>query len=152
MKALSVKQPWATLLVEGQKTIEVRSWGTAYRGHLLICASAAPRNVFWHDKVDMEHRLMHAGCIIGIVDLIDVRPMVQADDDASAGHFMPSAMAWVIKPVSFCRPDPISGMLKLFDVPDDKIVRIANDETDWIFNYPPPQGPVQFSDRCPVLE
>ena len=30
--ALSVKQPWATLLVHGLKTIEVRAWPTARRG------------------------------------------------------------------------------------------------------------------------
>lgn len=152
MKALSVKQPWATLLIEGQKTIEVRSWSTAHRGHLLICASASPKNVFWNDKTDGEHRLMHAGCIIGIVNLIDVRQMVPADDDASAGNYLKGAYAWVVEPVSYCRPDPIVGRLNLFDVPDEKLIRIANDATDWIFNYPCPQGDIKFTERCDVLE
>ena len=39
MKALSVTQPWATLIATGQKQIETRSWGTRYRGPLYIHAA-----------------------------------------------------------------------------------------------------------------
>ena len=39
MKALSLWQPWASLIATGAKTWETRSWPTAYRGPLLICAS-----------------------------------------------------------------------------------------------------------------
>lgn len=50
MKAISIKQPWASLMftpnkttgiIEGLKSIETRTWRTSYRGPLLICASAA---------------------------------------------------------------------------------------------------------------
>lgn len=37
--ALSLWQPWASLMATGAKTIETRSWATAYRGPLLICAA-----------------------------------------------------------------------------------------------------------------
>src|SRR6185312_7233539 len=37
--ALSVKQPWAALLVHGLKTIEVRRWPTTRRGPVLIHAA-----------------------------------------------------------------------------------------------------------------
>lgn len=40
--ALSLKQPWATLLVHGLKTIEVRRWPTARRGRILIHAARIP--------------------------------------------------------------------------------------------------------------
>jgi hypothetical protein len=40
--ALSLKQPWATLLVYGRKTIEVRRWPTARRGPILIHAARVP--------------------------------------------------------------------------------------------------------------
>lgn len=40
--ALSVKQPWAALLVHGLKTIEVRGWPTARRGPILIHAARVP--------------------------------------------------------------------------------------------------------------
>lgn len=39
MKALSLTQPWATLVAIGAKRIETRSWKTSYRGELAIHAS-----------------------------------------------------------------------------------------------------------------
>jgi len=39
MKALSLTQPWATLVVTGAKRFETRSWTTSYRGPLLIHAA-----------------------------------------------------------------------------------------------------------------
>jgi ASCH domain. len=39
MKAISLKEPWASLMLEGKKTIETRVWKTNYRGKLLLCAS-----------------------------------------------------------------------------------------------------------------
>ena len=41
MKVLSVRQPWAYLIVAGHKDIENRKWRTSYRGRLLIHASQA---------------------------------------------------------------------------------------------------------------
>ena len=41
-KALSVRQPYAWLLVNGFKTCENRSWNTQHRGTLVIHASAKP--------------------------------------------------------------------------------------------------------------
>lgn len=40
MKALSIHQPWAWLIVNGYKDIENRSWRTNYRGPVLIHASS----------------------------------------------------------------------------------------------------------------
>lgn len=39
MKALSIKNPWATLIVNGLKEYEFRSWQTKYRGKIYIHAS-----------------------------------------------------------------------------------------------------------------
>ncbi len=39
MKALSLTQPWATLVAIGAKKVETRSWYTPYRGPLAIHAS-----------------------------------------------------------------------------------------------------------------
>ena len=41
MRTLSVRQPWANLLADGTKTIELRTWATDYRGPLVICAAKA---------------------------------------------------------------------------------------------------------------
>ena len=39
MKAISIKQPWASLIAHGIKDIENRTWATKYRGKVLIHAS-----------------------------------------------------------------------------------------------------------------
>lgn len=38
MKAITLKQPWATLIAEGLKEYEFRSWKINYRGEILIHA------------------------------------------------------------------------------------------------------------------
>lgn len=66
--ALSIKQPWAALLVTGQKTIEVRSWQTRWRGRILIHAARVPdpRPEAWQWVTDKERSLSEcAGGIIG---------------------------------------------------------------------------------------
>lgn len=40
VKVLTVKQPWASLIVHGIKDIENRSWRTNFRGRVLIHSSA----------------------------------------------------------------------------------------------------------------
>ena len=39
MKALTLTQPWASLIALRKKRFETRSWGTAYRGKLAIHAA-----------------------------------------------------------------------------------------------------------------
>src|SRR3989344_3108725 len=39
MKALSLKQPFAELILQGKKVIELRKWNTRFRGEFLIHAS-----------------------------------------------------------------------------------------------------------------
>lgn len=65
MKALTLWQPWASLVALGIKTIETRSWGTRYRGPLVIHAGAAVPNVArvgeWQiERHDPNYR-MHKG-------------------------------------------------------------------------------------------
>ncbi len=42
MKALSLKQPWAELILQGKKKIEIRKWNTNFRGNFLIHSSKIP--------------------------------------------------------------------------------------------------------------
>ena len=48
MKVLTLKQPWATLIAEGIKKYEFRTWKTNYRGKILIHAGSGI------DKKEME--------------------------------------------------------------------------------------------------
>jgi len=70
MKVITVKQPFATLIAEGLKEYEFRTWKTKYRGELLIHAGKGI------DKKAME-KYKHlnldypSGCIIAKVNLTD---------------------------------------------------------------------------------
>lgn len=39
IKAISLWEPWASLVATGNKDVETRSWKTKYTGELLICAA-----------------------------------------------------------------------------------------------------------------
>jgi hypothetical protein len=38
LKALTIRQPWASLIIAGIKDVENRTWSTGYRGELVIHA------------------------------------------------------------------------------------------------------------------
>lgn len=42
MRALNIKEPWATLIMQGGKTTENRTWPAEFSGPLLIVASKVP--------------------------------------------------------------------------------------------------------------
>lgn len=70
MKALSLKQPYAELVISGRKTIELRKWRTKLRGQFLVHASKQI------DKKAMEKfgfNNLPTGCILGIAELVDVK-------------------------------------------------------------------------------
>ena len=87
MKALSLTQPWAWLVVHGGKDIENRTWNTKVRGEFLIHAAkgmkATDRDAAFSaafgisgdlacsipDPADLER-----GGIIGIAELFNVTP------------------------------------------------------------------------------
>lgn len=71
MKVLTIKQPWATLIMQGDKSFEFRSWQTKYRGDLLIHAGKGI------DKEAMKRLAKYLpeeiplGKILGKVTLVD---------------------------------------------------------------------------------
>lgn len=81
--ALSLKQPWAALLVHGLKTIEVRRWPTARTGRFYIHAARIP-----DDRAEAWKHVPHlaketAAClggIIGVAELTECRRYRTLDD------------------------------------------------------------------------
>ncbi|MFH1311313.1 MAG: ASCH domain-containing protein [Nanoarchaeota archaeon] len=70
MKALSLKQPWAELILQGKKKIELRKWSTNLRGKFLIHSSKNP------DKKNMKKfgfENLPLGFIVGEAELVDVK-------------------------------------------------------------------------------
>jgi hypothetical protein len=72
MKCLSLKQPYAELLVSGKKTIELRNWNTTFRGKFLIHAS---KNVDKErsESLGIDYKMLTSGAIIGTAILYDVK-------------------------------------------------------------------------------
>ncbi len=70
MKVLSIKQPWATLIVEGYKCFEFRSWKTNFRGKFLIHASKGIENENM-DRFRCLNLEYPTGCIIGSAEITD---------------------------------------------------------------------------------
>lgn len=128
MIAISVKQPWAALLVHGLKTIEIRRWSTAYRGMILIHASKIPdaRAEAWNRvPAALGESCCQLGGIIGkgiLADCITYRSSVELAMDEHAHHNDPS---WFQGPRMYgfsfvglgkLAFQPIRGALKLFRV------------------------------------
>ena len=70
MKVLTIKEPWATLIIEGYKKYEFRSWKTKYRGKILIHAGMSiEKDMLERFK---EYNLDYSkGAIIGEAEIVD---------------------------------------------------------------------------------
>ena len=83
MKALSIKQPWASLIAHGIKNIENRTWKTNFRGRIYIHASAkqsgTPVELLNANQIDLMNNHWTTSpypnrplsAIIGEVDIVD---------------------------------------------------------------------------------
>ena len=72
MKALSIKQPYADLIIKGKKKIELRKWNTKFRGEFLVHASIKP-DVEECAIRETKPEELDKGAIIGSVTLKDVK-------------------------------------------------------------------------------
>lgn len=124
MKALSVRNPWAALIARGQKTIEIRTWRTAYRGPLVIVASASPCSA--EDRAEFNLPAdVPRGCMVALCDLTDVRPARAGDARAACCDIDAGDYAWCLSNVRRLEPSPVRGRLNLYDVPDELVKLVS---------------------------
>jgi hypothetical protein len=124
MKALSVKNPWAYLIIYGGKDIENRTWEIKYRGPILIHASKTSDLYAYSYLSSVETRLFHPmfldekkvkeiqdsnGCILGSVELC---ACLQNSDSRWAEKGL---WHWVLKDPKPCKPIPVKGSLGIWD-------------------------------------
>lgn len=138
MKALSLTQPWASLVVCGLKHIETRSWSTEYRGPLLIHASSKfPKEAkALCDAWPFSRALYSVGYTVdtlptgALLGTVDVRACVRADialtgpvePEQSFGDFSEGRWAWVLdNAYVWAKPVPFKGMQRIFNVPDEAV-------------------------------
>lgn len=134
MKAISVRQPWASFIAGGHKTVECRTWRCRYRGPLLICSSKG-------DCPINDGLIAPGGMGLGVVELIDVRPMTKAD--AAAAYLPDEAVAealkgfaWHVRPLYEVIPFPVKGKLNFFEVDDALLKPLPEgyaDHTDYLY-------------------
>jgi hypothetical protein len=132
MKALSLLQPWATLVVMGAKTIETRSWQTAHRGPLLIHASTGRKGSILCAQPPFGNYIkdfsrLPFGAIIGTVTLTDVVPVetlllpasqlaLLTLEEKAFGDYTKGRYAWLLSdPVMLPQPIFIKGSLGLWN-------------------------------------
>ncbi|MDI9431688.1 MAG: ASCH domain-containing protein [Planctomycetota bacterium] len=118
MKCLSVRQPWAALIVAGLKDMENRSWEPRYRGRILIHAGAGMRVSdldYLAEKygIEVDRSSLVLGAILGAVDLIDCKKKV-----TSRWHRRGQIGWYFANPRRLRSPIPYKGQLGLFEVPD----------------------------------
>ncbi len=128
MKALSLTQPWASLVAAGLKQWETRSWSTNYRGALAIHASKGfPK---WaRDFAFDEHEAegipaplsLPRGAVLCIVKLKSVQRTELISPKLSTlekhyGDYEPGRFAWELELVElFDAPIPAIGSLGLWE-------------------------------------
>ena len=143
MKALSLLQPWATLVVMGLKEIETRSWSTSYRGPLAIHASLGKAGSIFADEPPFKKYIpffkdLPFGYIIGKVTLTDVIRIATGSlsgtsdammnkltmEEKTFGDYTAGRFAWLLKdPVIFQKPISAKGSLSLWEF-DEKLMGI----------------------------
>lgn len=134
IKALTLWQPWASLIAFGEKKYETRSWSTNYRGLMAIHAAKRPTQSWEIDnRIDqlllfhktMAHHLP-LGEIVCICNLVDVVPTAEIkararqnprgwETELFCGDYGPGRYAWklemVLQPTLF----PARGSQGLWD-------------------------------------
>ncbi|MCK2122157.1 ASCH domain-containing protein [Pseudomonas sp. PNPG3] len=121
MKALSIKQPWAWLIIHGGKDIENRTWHTKFRGRFLVHAAKGMTRAEFNQATWVFGPLgvkapsfeeLERGGIIGSVELVD------SLDHSDSPWYM-GEKGFVLrdpKPLPFI---PYKGRLGFFDVPEE---------------------------------
>ena len=130
MKVLSIKEPHATLIANGDKLIETRSWKTNYRGELYIHASSAKivkKHLANQYVIDISKNLkMNYGNIICKAKLVDCIYMNQDFIDSIKkdqkeyylGQYELGRYAWILENVELIEPIPAKGKLNIWKYND----------------------------------
>jgi hypothetical protein len=127
--ALSVRQPWAELIVSGRKPIEVRTWERPYRGRIWIHAA---KHV--DESLDARFSIQqpYRGGFIGSAELTSVEPFDADSWDAwrkyhlDPGPFHPGLFAWVLShPRRLNTPVPTAGNVGLYQIDPELHARLV---------------------------
>ena len=122
MKCLTIKQPWASLIVNGYKRYEFRSWKTKYRGKILIHAGMSLEKEY-ASKIEEYNFEYINGAISGeaeIVDCIlvdkDFDNYLKSESNIVYGNDHVGLYAWKLDNIKkYEKPIYIKGKLSLWE-------------------------------------
>jgi hypothetical protein len=132
--ALSIRQPWAELILSARKSIEIRSWTTDYRGPLWLHTGQKKDN-----ELESHFGLsdLFYGGFVGQVTLSSV---VRIDLDRwerwRSRHLVPGpapseSYGWLLRdPVRLREPVAAPGELRLF-LPDSETLTLLHQAIAW---------------------
>lgn len=124
MKVLTIKQPWATLIMQGDKKYEFRSWQTKYRGDLLIHAGKCIDKEAVNRLEKYLPKDLPCGKILGKVTLVDCIKMspdfkeilLKENKDIYAKSVFSEDFGWKLENVEvFKEPIEAKGKLSLWE-------------------------------------
>lgn len=136
MKALTLWQPWASLMAYGEKKAETRCWTTKYRGPIAIhSAQAIPKwlgdsrnSQDFHDAMmkiayanGMFENGMPKGVILAVGDLVAIEPTEKVRGDLSRqevlfGNYDDGRYAWFFENMTrVAKPIPVKGNRMLWE-------------------------------------
>ena len=118
LKALSIRQPWAWLMVNGLKDIENRTWRTQFRGRIYVHASKRwdYEGQLWLQQnhpvvldLELDRSSVFTGGIVGEMTIVDC-----VTHSLSPWFQGPSGFL-VENPVAYDTPIPRNGRLVFFE-------------------------------------
>jgi hypothetical protein len=122
--ALSIRQPWVELILQGRKTIEVRTWHTRHRGELWLHAGAqADAKALIRFSLNADDDLAF-GALVGVCELYDC---VEFTGDTwhhwRNRHLNENLLkkphyAWFLRNPTRIKPRPMKGRLGLMKIQD----------------------------------
>lgn len=122
MKVLTLKQPWATLVAEGIKKFEFRSWKTKYRGKVLIHAGAGldKKEMDKFKDLDLEFPSKRIIAVVDIEDCLelndDLNKKIIAENNIVYGNKYRDGYAWKLANVKKLNINQIvNGQLGLWN-------------------------------------
>ena len=130
MKCLSVSQPFADLIVTGQKKIDLRGWNTKHRGDILI---HAPIKIMKNQCKRFGIKSPVTGAIVGRACITDVKLYNDTHEiredfrlHLAQENLERKRYGFVLSnPYKFASPIPKKGQLGLFEVPAPSITSDA---------------------------
>jgi hypothetical protein len=100
LPVLSVRQPWASYLVSGLKTVELRTWSSHHKGWLWVHAGKRP-DLLAMELLGLSAQDFRCGGLVGLVKLQDCRSITTEhewlslrSDHLSPGVFQGPCYGW----------------------------------------------------------